>query len=171
MERILLSPNFYLDEFTHSDTAIRHGIDISVSVESVHFDRLKRLCETVLQPIRDALGPISITSGYRPPEVNKLVGGAPGSAHAYALAADFKVRKFTPYEVCQWIEESDLDFDQCIQEFDRWTHIALDYGPASKQRRQLLTAYKFTPAGTHRPVTRYMPGIHQSQSLQKGTPP
>ena len=64
MER--LTKNFTLEEFERSDTAKRLGIDNHVPQFAV--ERLRTLCEKVLQPVRDHFGvPIIITSGYRCP--------------------------------------------------------------------------------------------------------
>ena len=50
---------------------------------------LLALVEKVLDPLREALGePIRITSGYRSPELNRLVGGVPTSQHLKGEAAD-----------------------------------------------------------------------------------
>lgn len=56
-------------------------------------ERARRLCETVLQPLRDKLAaPIKITSGKRSKAHNTRVGGSPTSDHLYlgeSAAADF----------------------------------------------------------------------------------
>ena len=46
-----LSKNFSLKELTASQTADRHGISNNPSED--HMDNLKKLCENVLQKIRD----------------------------------------------------------------------------------------------------------------------
>ena len=101
MSRIKLSPNFYLDEFTRSQVAVRHDITISVEPDSLVLENLRRLCVNVLQPLREALGPVHVTSGYRPLAVNILVGGSSRSQHIDGLAADIVVSGYTPFEVCQ----------------------------------------------------------------------
>ena len=50
---------------------------------------IRRLVERLLQPLRDRLGePITILSGYRSDELNRLVGGVPSSQHRLGEAAD-----------------------------------------------------------------------------------
>lgn len=51
-------------------------------------DRLQKLVD-ILDPIREAwCGPIHVRSGYRTPEWNVKVGGAPHSQHVQGRAAD-----------------------------------------------------------------------------------
>lgn len=47
MSRTQLSDNFYLDEFTRSQTAVRHGIDMSVRQGGVVYFNLRRLCRVL----------------------------------------------------------------------------------------------------------------------------
>ena len=49
-----LTRNFTLSELTKSDTAIRKGINNNPSAEQV--EKLKSLCENILQPVRDHFG-------------------------------------------------------------------------------------------------------------------
>lgn len=65
-ERVPLSRDFFLDEFTHSQTAKRNGIKIVVERQSQEFQNLRHLCAEVLQPPRNAFGTLIVTSGYRP---------------------------------------------------------------------------------------------------------
>lgn len=153
MKKIQLSPNFYLHEFTRSQAAARHGIDISVAEDSEVFSNIKQLATTALQPAREALGPIFISSGYRPKHLNTAIGGSRTSAHVYGLAADISVVGHSPLEVAQWFEDSDIPFDQVIHEFGQWVHVGLAK-PGTEPRRELLTAVR-KPG-----KTRYVLGIH-----------
>ena len=49
-----LSRNFTLSELTKSDTAIRKGINNNPNAEQI--EKLKALCENILQPVRDHFG-------------------------------------------------------------------------------------------------------------------
>ena len=60
-----LSKNFTLKEMTRSITAKRRDIDNTPDEQQI--ENLAELCEKVLQPLRDLMGPIVITSGYRSP--------------------------------------------------------------------------------------------------------
>ena len=68
-----LTVNFSLEELTHSDIAVRAGIDNAPPPELM--SNLKRTAEA-MEEVRQLLGgrPITVSSGYRGPEVNKLVG-------------------------------------------------------------------------------------------------
>ena len=61
-----LSKNFTLQEFTKSQTALRHGIDNTPGDE--HLANAKALFEKVVQPVRDKFGVTVINSGYRGPK-------------------------------------------------------------------------------------------------------
>ncbi len=159
MQRIQLSKNFYLDEFTRSQVAARHGINMRVAENGVIHHNLRRLCVTVLQPLRDALGPVHITSGYRPPKLNRLIGGSSNSQHQFGQAADIIVSGQTPLDVALWIKYNIKDFDQLIHEFGRWVHVSVS-GLNSDPRRQQLTAVKIPKLTMIRkPRTVYVPGL------------
>lgn len=124
-ERTRLSPNFYLDEFTRSETAERHGITIEVVPGSDVEKNIQRLVDTVLQPLRDALGPVKVTSGYRPKKLNLLIGGSRTSQHQYGQAADIVVPGYTPLQVAEWIRDNVVGYDQLIHEFSSWVHVSV----------------------------------------------
>ena len=139
-----LSQHFTLEEFTFSQTAARLGIDNTPSASVV--GNLTVLAST-LERIRTLLGrPITITSGYRCPDLNKAAGGAVNSAHKEGLAADIKVAGLTPKQVCEAIRDSGIEFDQVIHEFQSWCHIGLTRG---KARNECLTIDKL---GTRRGI-------------------
>lgn len=150
-----LTKNFDLGEFLISQTAERHGIDMTPPRYVI--DNLKSLCVHVLQPIRDAAqAPISISSGYRPLDLNSLIGGSKTSAHMQGEAADFNVAGLTPYETCELVIRLKLPFDQVIHEFGRWVHVGIRQVP----RGEVLTAYR-DKAG----ATRYIKGLHEMETL------
>ena len=89
-----------------------------------------------LQPIRDKLNaPMIITSGYRSKEVNNLVGGVSNSQHTKGQAADFIVKKYAPVELIKIISKMDIEFDQLINEYNRWVHISFN---KNNNRREIL---------------------------------
>lgn len=129
-----LSPNFSLEELTHSDAAIRLGIDNTPN--DVVIANLKWLCLIVLEPLRDLLKrPIHINSGYRCEALNKAIGGAKNSQHILGQAADKTVEGMTVEQVYQAIKNSNIQFDQCIQEFNAWTHTSWGVTPRHESLR------------------------------------
>lgn len=76
---MIQTKNFKQSELEKSSKAEKKGIDNRIPDK--YLDNAKELLEA-LQIIRDNLGrPITITSGYRCPELNKLVGGVSNSSH------------------------------------------------------------------------------------------
>ena len=143
-----LSDNFTLDEFLISQTAERHGIDMTPPRQVVL--NIKKLVNTCLQPLREAIdAPIVISSGYRPVELNTLIGGSDTSAHMMGRAADFRAIGLTPLEVCEKVVDLELPYDQVIHEFGRWVHL----GIAMYNRGEALTAYRAEGR------TRYVNGL------------
>jgi zinc D-Ala-D-Ala carboxypeptidase len=129
-----LSDNFYLAEFTQSDTALRLGIK-NIPSPSI-MGNLKKLADG-LEKVRALLGhPITVSSGYRSPTLNRAIGGSENSAHCLGYAADIKCWKFgTPDEIVRKIKDSGIQVDQVIAE-GNWTHIS--FAPA--MRNQYLRA-------------------------------
>ena len=109
-----LSRNFTLSELIKSDTAIRKGINNNPNAEQI--EKLKALCENILQPVRDHFGRVKITSGYRSPELCIAIGSSINSQHAKAEAADFECPGVDNAELADWIHR-ELPYDQLILEF------------------------------------------------------
>jgi zinc D-Ala-D-Ala carboxypeptidase len=137
-----LSKNFLLSEITHSNTAKRLGI--TNAPEKEHLSNIQALIRKVVQPMRDALGPIRISSGYRSPELNRAIGGSIKSQHCKGEALDlqfWKSGKMNNKAIYDWVIANDIEFDQMINEFDfSWIHIS--FKEDSNNRRQILEAYK-----------------------------
>ena len=111
--------NFKLSEFFVSSTADKNGIKNEPSLdERATIERnINLLVDNVLDPIRDKFcAPVIITSGYRCPQINKLVGGANNSQHMSGCAADFHIKGFTYLMMRQvFLNIYDtLEFDQLI---------------------------------------------------------
>lgn len=133
---------FELHEFIKSETARKLGIDNIPSFERV--SHLHELVEYFLDPLRSAYGkPITVTSGYRCPELNRAVKGSATSAHLNGYAADLQVAgdfdNFCQF-VAKWVKSAGKRFDQILIENDtrgtRWLHVGL-YNNAGQQRGQI----------------------------------
>lgn len=135
-----LSPNFTLSEMIASDTATRQGINNVPNAQQL--DNLTRLCMTVLEPLRAALGaPVVITSGLRVPALNIIVGGSQTSDHCDGRAADIKVPGKSALVVCNAIKSLGLPYKQVIHEFGAWCHVSIPRA-GDVPSRQDLTAIK-----------------------------
>ena len=137
-----LSENFSRDEFASSDTAARLGY--AISMDRYELENIERLVNLCLQPARDAIDlPFVITSGYRPPWLNKHIGGAKDSRHMYGCAADFVVPTAELEDVFKRIRSLDLPFDQLILEAPHtarpWIHLGVAL-PGRKPRKQVMIA-------------------------------
>ena len=148
-----LSRNFTLSELIKSDTAIRKGINNNPNAEQI--EKLKALCENVLQPVRDHFGRVKVTSGFRSPELCVAIGSSVNSQHAKAEAADFEVMGTDNAELADWIYKN-LNFDQLILEFytpgepnSGWIHCS--YTP-DQPRKQFLHAFKSEGKTKYKPV-------------------
>ena len=69
-----LSRNFTLQELIKSDTAIR--LDINNNPNSGQIEKLKALCENILQPVRDHFGRVKVTSGFRSEQLCIKIGSS-----------------------------------------------------------------------------------------------
>ena len=106
-----LSPDFTLAEMTRSSTATR--LNIRNNPDKVQIQNLKRLCENLLQPLRDACGkPLCVSSGFRCSELNRAIKGSPTSDHLAGRAADILTDH--PLAVFAWVCRLNLSFDQAI---------------------------------------------------------
>jgi len=117
--------HFTIQELTRSATARRLGIDNTPPSSAVK--ALQELVHQVLDPLREAWGgPIRVNSGYRCPELNRAVGGTPGSQHQRGEAADITVgSRSGNRRLLELIKRLDLPVDQCIDEKGcRWIHVS-----------------------------------------------
>ena len=161
-----LSRSFLLSEFTKSNTALRLGINNEPSKEGIL--KLTLLATSLLQVIRDRIGPLRITSGYRSPQLSEAISGSgSNSQHCRYEAVDlqyFKRGKMDNIKIYDALIELDLDYDQCILEFGNatehidptepaWIHISWK---VVDNRRQTLVAYKDENNKTkYRPIINY----------------
>ena len=135
---IMASPNFSMNELTHSDTAARHGIDNTPNEDEK--DNLYKLAME-LENVRKLLNnkPIYVSSGYRCLALNELLGSKRTSAHIRGLAVDFTCRQFgTPNEIVFALINSDIPYDQVILEFNQWVHLSFCEDEKTPRRQALV---------------------------------
>ena len=148
-----LTRNFTLSELIKSDTAIRKGINNNPNAEQI--EKLKLLCENILQPVRDHFGRVKVTSGFRSVELCEAIGSSSRSQHARAEAADFECIGVDNAELFDWIK-SNLSQDQLILEFytpgepnSGWIHCSWIEGTP---RASFLHAYKSEGKTKYKPI-------------------
>jgi zinc D-Ala-D-Ala carboxypeptidase len=131
-----LSAHFTLAEMTITQ---RRDVDNTPPPEAI--ERLRTLAAVLLEPVRERFGRLIVTSGYRSLRLNRNVqGSSPRSAHLDGGAADFlpvdllddMSRAEAVAAVCRWVRDSELPFDQVIDECaiadqaeHRWVHLAI----------------------------------------------
>jgi hypothetical protein len=140
-----VTKNFTLQELTKT------SVKADNTPTAQHIAALKALCDNVLQPARDALGPLKINSGYRSAKVNAAVGGSSTSQHSKGEAADLNYSGGNDV-LFHWLVEN-VEFDQIIWEFGTdkapsWVHVSYSN---TKNRKQKLKAVKLNGK------TKYLP--------------
>ena len=140
-----LSKSFTLNELVKSQTADRQGINNNPSESQI--EALQRLCENILQPVRDHFGiPVVVSSGFRSGQLCLAIGSSLNSQHALGQAADFEIFGISNQELAHWIDKN-LDYDQMILEFwnpedknSGWIHCS--YKNPEENRKEFLRAYR-----------------------------
>ena len=109
-----LSKHFTLEEFEKSQTATRKGIKNKAGAGEIK--NLGDLCYEVLEPVRAKFDkPVTITSGYRSPQLSEAIGSKSTSQHCTGNAVDMEGLSISNLEVALWIENH-CDFEQLILE-------------------------------------------------------
>lgn len=127
---------FSFQEMERSDTAVRYAIDNSIP-ENLK-NNVARLVDNVLDPLREAWGrPLTVSSGYRCPALNRAVGGSATSHHMKGMAADITTgNNADNRRLFQLIINLGLPFTQLIDERDfSWVHVS--YDPENVKRQVL----------------------------------
>ena len=135
-----LSKHFKLEEFTKSMTATRKGIENMPGAGEIK--NLENICYEILEPLRAKFElPITITSGYRSPQLSEAIGSKSTSQHCLGEAVDMEVLSVSNLEVALWIQNH-CNFDQLILEYytgeanSGWIHVSYKDG---SNRKQVLT--------------------------------
>ena len=137
---VKLSEHFSLAELTKTSVKTADG-NIP---PHVHIENLKRVCGWLeglrlrcnlnkKEKIKNKDEPIIINSGYRSPQVNKAVGGAPGSNHLTGCAVDIRCKGIEQairyaFILLDISEESGEPFDELLIEKSSksiWVHFAV----------------------------------------------
>ena len=148
-----VTANFSLEEIQHSETAARKGIVNNVPVDA--YGVMRKLFTSLMQPLRDHVGPIKITSGYRCLDLNNAIGGSHRSQHMFSpkrgAACDFVHYwgDWTTTDIINAILELQLPFDQIILEYPDthtggWVHASIS-GYNNPNRKEILVKERKKP--------------------------
>ena len=130
-----LSQHFTLGEFTRSKYPEVYNIPSHEAIAN-----MKRLC-VWLEVLRNKVGhPIVINSGYRSPQLNRKVGGAPTSNHLTGCAVDIRTSGFEQaieYTaiLIVYATESNQEFDELLIEKNRYGAVWLHFAVRPKENR------------------------------------
>lgn len=127
---------FTFYELEYSEAAISAGIKNAPNPDQER--NLRLLVEFVLDPAREMLGlPITVTSGFRTPKVNALVGGVRNSQHMLGEAADITAgSKANNMALFDHIIAQG-NFDQLI-EYDHYEFLHVSFALHKNNRRNVL---------------------------------
>ena len=119
-----ITPNFRLSEFEVSQAQP----ELVEPVPDGCLPNVIKLAVTILQPLREKVGPLRILSGYRAPALNRAVGGSDGSQHMQGQAADITARQMETHILFTQIQRDayDLKVGQVIYyPTENFVHVAL----------------------------------------------
>ena len=132
ISNIQLSPHFTLNEFLHLSKYPNNVPTIG------QIANMKYGCCHLLEPARQAVGPILINSGFRNPRVNALVGGVRNSQHLLGQAADIRPQDPQQFQrLVAFLQAHDLT-DQLLTG-NGWLHIS--WSPFTPPRHFIRIGY------------------------------
>lgn len=139
-----LSKNFSLSEMLYSAKAIELGLPNDPTPRQL--SRMMDATVNLYQPVRDGIGAMKVTSGFRSLELNAAVKGSKTGAHPAGWALDSQPQNVSLQEAMEWLWKSKLQFDQVILELgkhhdrinDDWLHLGFRNPTTYGQRREFL---------------------------------
>ena len=137
-----ISRNFSWSEFeatSHATELARKGVRNVIPSFEVR-DSVLALVRSVLQPLRDVYQkPMEVNSGYRCPELNRIVGGAATSQHVKGEAADIKTGSQTEsWRLARLAKTTPEIFREVDQMILYPTFVHLSHRRVGSQRNQIL---------------------------------
>ena len=165
---IFISDHVSYNEVCRSYTAIRHGINNEPP--TLVLNTIRETARNIFEPVRNHFNKrIYISSFYRNPELNVLIGGSATSSHPMGesidMDADYYQEKLndgtilTNAMIFNWIREN-LSFDQLIWEFGddencNWVHAA--WRGLRNNRKQVLKSIRHFNDLKNKHETIYLP--------------
>lgn len=143
---MFLSPHFSLSELTV--TEVRRLQARNRAEARPYMEPLRALAQ-LLEQVRVILGdkPIIVSSGFRCPELNTVIGGASSSQHLRGEAADIRVSGMDLRQAFNKLRRSKLRFGQLIAEDGNgdgeidWLHISL--GPPWRDEARSMQVLEY----------------------------
>ncbi len=171
-KRVQISTNYTLFDFVRSATAERNKLTDQYNPSPEVVEALRQLATHVIEPVRAKIGqPLTITSGYRSPSLNRLIGGARNSDHSFGRAVDLQLRlpngQANNRLIFDTILELNLPFRQLIWEFGTelepdWVHVAYN---AQDNKKQILRALRNQGKTVYVP---YRPVVIEKAAIEPG---
>lgn len=133
--RVRLSRHFQMRQFLHSEIGAFFRLPNVPVNPDLAIENGRRLCETVLEPITEAFGPIIVRSGYRSPSLNefgaarrlKCAGNAKNAAyHVWDLLDDQGHRGAAACITVPWLEDRG-PWTETWRSMGWWVHDHLPY--------------------------------------------
>ncbi len=137
-----ISKNFNLNEMNVTST----GLPNTIPTEAQAW--LVALTQEILQPLRDKIGSITITSGYRSQEVNSRIGGSPYSQHMLGQACDIISPGMSPKDIFLVLYRSNYPIKQCIvysKNDGNFVHVSIDPRRPAKREFLINVSGAFSP--------------------------
>lgn len=136
------APNFQYWEFVSSINAVRAGI-ANIPTES-EWKNIEAYAKDILQPLRNIVGRIDISSGFRNEEVNNLAKSTNRSFHRLGMACDLE-----PLDVplMKLLEEAmKMNVTEVIAEFfpHGWVHVGYQIGRPERKLKLKDNTHNFT---------------------------
>lgn len=156
------SKYFRWGEMWRSGTGEKLGID-NKPRDPIVYGRLEYLVQKVLNPLREALGPICINSAYRSRRVNEAVGGSPTSFHALGCAADIRPcngNRHSLKDIFEYIYRH-LPYTELIAENapEGWVHVAIEEGRENEHQLKLMRAGGSVHRATYKEIMNVYNGV------------
>jgi zinc D-Ala-D-Ala carboxypeptidase len=136
---VIAGGHFTWEEMTRTDQrALIDANRLALAADEQAARAIRQVVVQLLEPVRAALGPLIVHSGYRCPALNAAIGGSPTSQHMRGEAVDFHALDVPLDRVFEWVRSSNLKWGQLIREpigagQAGWIHLSLGdpYRPAS----------------------------------------
>ena len=135
-----------LSELLYSPTAVERSIPNDPT--PTELIRMADACKSLYQLVREGIGRMKVTSGFRSLALNSAIGGSKTSAHCRAWALDSQPQEMTLQKAMEWLwaHRAELPLDQAILELgkhhdrthDDWLHLGYKHPSTYIHRREFL---------------------------------